>query len=51
MDVNAPHFGFVIAAYAVSGVVLLGLALWIFRRDRALRAEAQRLDALRKPAP
>lgn len=45
MDMGAPHAGFVIAAYAVSLLVIAGLALFIMGRDRALRAEARRLEA------
>jgi len=45
MDLGAPHVGFVIASYVISLLVILGLALFIMTRDRALRAEAKRLEA------
>ncbi|MFT3988448.1 heme exporter protein CcmD [Aestuariivirga sp.] len=51
MDMQAPHFGFVAASYAISAALLVGLIAWIIWRDRALRAEAQRLDQRRKDAP
>jgi len=51
MDMSAPHLGFVAGSYAITAVLLVGLIAWIIWRDRALRAEAQRLDAQRKDAP
>jgi len=44
MDLAAAHAGFVAAAYAVSALVLIGLAAFILLRDRKLRAEAEALD-------
>jgi hypothetical protein len=29
MDLTAAHIGFVIAAYAISAIVLLGIGVWI----------------------
>jgi heme exporter protein CcmD len=43
MDFTSPHFGFVAAAYVLSGVVLAGLFFWIVARKRALEAEAARV--------
>jgi heme exporter protein CcmD len=37
MDLNAAHASFVIAAYAVSGLCLVGLIAHILRSDRKLR--------------
>jgi heme exporter protein CcmD len=48
MDLAAPHTGFVAAAYAISVLVLAGLAAFILMRDRKLRAEAEALDGQRK---
>ncbi|MCA3555915.1 heme exporter protein CcmD [Aestuariivirga sp.] len=47
MDFSASHVGFVIASYALSLVFLAGLIIATLRRDRKLRAEAERLDAHR----
>lgn len=44
MDFTAPHIGFVIAAYALSAVLLAGLTLSILLRDRRLRKEAAQLE-------
>ncbi len=38
------HTGYVVAAYAISAIVLGGLITWIIARDRMLRAEALRLE-------
>ena len=52
MDLAAPHTGFVAAAYAISALVLIGLAAVIVLRDRRLRAEVETLDRQRpKDAP
>lgn len=37
MDWNADHSGFVIAAYALSFVLVAGLILYIFNRDARIR--------------
>ena len=47
MDFSANHIGFVIGAYGLSIVILTGLSIYVRARDRALRAEAERLEALR----
>ena len=47
MDFAAPHTGFVAAAYAISALVLIGLAASIVIRDRRLRAEAEALERQR----
>lgn len=43
MDYASPHFGFVAAAYLLSGVVLAGLFVWVIVRKRHLDAEAARI--------
>lgn len=43
MDTAAPHSGFVIAAYVLSGAVLVALWLWTLARKRSLDAEARRV--------
>lgn len=43
MDTASPHFGFVLASYALSAAVLLGLLAWTFWNKRKLDAEAARL--------
>lgn len=48
MDFAAPHAGFVLAAYALSCIFLLGLTIRVIARDRKLRAEAWRLDQQRR---
>ena len=50
MDFNAPHLGFVLAAYGLSALLILGLVFYILHRDRGLRAEALRLDRNRREA-
>jgi heme exporter protein CcmD len=47
MDVNAPHFGFVVAAYALTVIFIAGLVVYVLSRDRILRAEAARFDRRR----
>ncbi len=44
MDFSAPHMGFVISSYAVTIVVLGGLALWIFGRARFVARRLKQLD-------
>ena len=51
MDFSAPHIGFVVAAYALSGVVLAGLTLNILVRERRLRRKAAELDRHRSGTP
>ena len=48
MDFSANHVGFVIASYALSFLLLAILIGSTLRRDRKLRAEAERLDAERR---
>ncbi len=48
MDLSAEHLGFVIAAYALSAILLVGLVIYIFARDRGLRIEAARLEQSRR---
>jgi heme exporter protein CcmD len=48
MDFAAPHAGFVIAAYALSALLIAGLTLYVVIRDRKLRAEAAKLDKSRR---
>lgn len=43
MDTTSPHLGFVIAAYAVSAVVLAGSLVWVLLRKHRLEAEAARV--------
>lgn len=47
MDFSAAHAGFVIGAYALSAVVLVGLVVYVLGRDRLLRGEAAALDRQR----
>lgn len=45
MDMNAPHVGFVIAAYAITAV-MIGLVIWsTLRNAKRRQAELQRLEA------
>jgi heme exporter protein CcmD len=48
MDFSAPHMGFVIGSYALSALLIAGLALYIVQRDRKLRAEVARLEKSRR---
>lgn len=48
MDFSAPHLGFVLGSYGLSVLLITGLALYVVRRDRRLRAEAARLDKSRR---
>jgi heme exporter protein CcmD len=48
MDFAAPHAGFVIAAYALSALLIAGLTLYVVFRDRKFRAEAAALDKSRR---
>ena len=50
MDFGAPHLGFVVASYALSAVLILGLSAYILFKDRRLRAEAERLERRRQQA-
>ena len=44
MDWSAPHFGFVVAAYAASAVGILGLIVWLVRRDALARKQDLNLE-------
>jgi heme exporter protein CcmD len=50
MDFSAPHAGFVIAAYGLSAILLVGLTLSVILRERALRREASQLERHRGSA-
>jgi heme exporter protein D len=39
------HIGFIVAAYAVTAVVLVGLVLWILADGRAQKKRLAELDA------
>ena len=39
MDFSAAHVSYVIASYAISGVCVMGLFLYVLLRDRALAAK------------
>ncbi len=43
MDWSAPHAGFVVAAYVVSTIGILGLIIWLVRRDILARKQDDRL--------
>ncbi|MEO6609064.1 MAG: heme exporter protein CcmD [Aestuariivirga sp.] len=39
MDWSAPHSGFVAAAYIASAIGILGLIIWLVRRDATARKQ------------
>ena len=39
MDWSAPHSGFVAAAYVASSIGILGLVVWLVRRDWMARRQ------------
>jgi heme exporter protein CcmD len=45
MDFSAPHLAFVLWSYAITFVVLGGLALWIFSRNRSIAKRLEQLEA------
>jgi heme exporter protein CcmD len=47
MDLSASHTGFVISAYAISAIFLIGLVVQVIARDRRTRAEAEMLERQR----
>jgi hypothetical protein len=49
VDFSAPHIGYVIAAYAVSGAVIGALATRIVLSLRALQLELKSLEEHRMP--
>jgi heme exporter protein CcmD len=48
MDLAAPHLGYVAASYGLSAILIIGLVVHVIARDRALRAEAERLEHSRR---
>jgi heme exporter protein CcmD len=45
---SGDHAGFVIGAYSLSAILLAGLTVYVFTRDRRLRAEVSRLEKSRR---
>ncbi len=43
MDLAANHVGYVVAAFAISGLTLLALTLWVIRTDRKLRRQIEEI--------
>ncbi len=41
MDFSAAHASFVIGAYALSAIMLVGLVIYTLARDRALRTQME----------
>jgi heme exporter protein CcmD len=48
MDWNADHAGFVIAAYALSFVLVAGLIVYIFNRDVHIRNRLAQFEKTKK---
>ncbi len=48
MDFSDKHIEFILASYALSFLLICGLTIYVIVRDRRLRAEAERLDKLRR---
>jgi heme exporter protein CcmD len=48
MDWNADHSGFVIAAYALSLVLVAGLVIYIFNRDARIRNQLAQFEKTKK---
>lgn len=46
MNFAADNTGFVIVAYALSAIMLMGLVIYTLARERALRAELERLSMI-----
>lgn len=44
MDWSAPHSGFVVAAYVASAIGILGLIIWLVRRDAMARKQDINLE-------
>jgi heme exporter protein CcmD len=42
MDFSAAHVSYVITSYAISGVCIIGLFLYVVLRDRALAAKLKK---------
>jgi hypothetical protein len=49
MDFSAAHVDYVIVSYALSGLCLIGLCLYIFARDRSLANQVKSLSESPKP--
>jgi heme exporter protein CcmD len=47
---NDPHIGFVVAAYAIAAVVLVGMVVAVFADYRAQRQALKRLESRDGPA-
>jgi heme exporter protein CcmD len=43
--VNDPHIGFVVAAYAIAAIVLVGMVVAVLADYRALRKALRRLES------
>ena len=41
---NVEHTGFILASYAIAGIVIVGLITWVMLDHRAQKARLQRLD-------
>ena len=39
-----PHFGFIVAAYLVAGLILLGVSLWIWIQHRRVTRALDELE-------
>ncbi len=48
MDWNADHAGFVIAAYALSLVLVAGLIIYVFNRDARVRKRLAQFEKTKK---
>ncbi len=45
MNWQADHAGFVVAAYAISGLAIAGLIAWVIGRDARSRRDLDRHDS------
>lgn len=45
MSVLGPHAGFIVAAYAVAALILIGLVLWAVLDERRQKRLARELEA------
>ncbi len=43
MDFSAAHVSYVIASYAISGICVIGLFLYVLLRDRALATKLKHI--------
>jgi len=46
MDWNNTNAGYVIAAYAISAISILGLVIWCLAKDRAAQAALMKIKEL-----